>query len=120
MVYGLLRALPGDRAFLPPSSAYPCELDTSVGVPEPHGFAVRSSIVRPCEAAASTASHPAFVTIAIRPFVGETAGVIEMIWVWRERIYFFRWDWTDSIRLIWLNKLHGARRATQGEVFAMG
>jgi len=41
--YGLLRALPGDRAFLPPSSAEACfcELSASVGAPEPHDFAVR-------------------------------------------------------------------------------
>src|SRR5665811_1651467 len=52
MVYGLLRALPGDRAFLPPS---PCgltihlkpgragcisaRLDASIGAPGPHDFA---------------------------------------------------------------------------------
>src|SRR5437762_13872205 len=58
-------------------------------MPEPHGFAVRISAVRPrairqltglvdppChplaspDAVASTASHPAFVTIAKRPSVG--------------------------------------------------
>ena len=43
MVYGLLRALPGDRAFLPPSPAKIAsrELDASVGASGPHGFAVR-------------------------------------------------------------------------------
>ncbi len=56
--YGLLRALPGDRALLPPSSngLRSCprpvgptnlrELDTSIGVSEPHDFTVRSNIVR--------------------------------------------------------------------------
>src|ERR1700738_923795 len=55
---GLLRALPGDRAFLPPSSAdvfclspvWPTqlrELDTSVGASGPHDFAVRGCISRP-------------------------------------------------------------------------
>src|SRR5260370_23677227 len=50
--YGLCRALPGDRALLPPSSAEMfClspvgptqlrELDTSVGASGPHDFAVR-------------------------------------------------------------------------------
>ena len=108
----LLRALPGDRAFLPPS---PCgltamsapgradvasaRLDTSVEVPEPHDLAVRSirlrqkaspglSAVRQLaadvsraaspalpsrvvpDAAASTASPPAFVTFAKHPFTG--------------------------------------------------
>jgi hypothetical protein len=57
MVYGLLRALPGDRAFLPPS---PCglmihlkpgwagcistRLDASIGAPGPHDFAVRDRL----------------------------------------------------------------------------
>src|SRR5260221_14571709 len=56
--YGLFRALPGDRALLPPSSAdmfclSPVgptqlrELDTSVGASGPHDFAVRCNIPRP-------------------------------------------------------------------------
>src|ERR1700686_1445973 len=48
MVYGLFRALPGDRAFLPPSPAKAAfrELDASVGASGPHVFAVRVSAVR--------------------------------------------------------------------------
>ena len=39
---GLLRALPGDQACLTPSSrGKSAKLDTSFGVPEPHGFTVR-------------------------------------------------------------------------------
>src|SRR5450432_3509519 len=98
--YGLCRALPGDRAFLPPSPreygfALPgranktsARLDASVGASGPHDFAVRESVSRPravdrsqvfqpalqsrCaqNAAASTASHPAFVTMANAPLVG--------------------------------------------------
>jgi hypothetical protein len=96
--YDLLRALPGDRAVLPPSPADRLclspvgptqlrKLDTSVGVSGPHDFAVRNNIARPCAAdrsretrpaihdcapdtAASTASRRTSVTIAIRPFVG--------------------------------------------------
>src|ERR1700688_4508462 len=46
---GFLRALPGDRAFLPPSSrgTNPAKLDASVGASGPHDFAVRISIIRP-------------------------------------------------------------------------
>jgi hypothetical protein len=55
---GLCRALPGDRALLPPSSAdmfclSPVgptqlrELDASVGASGPHDFAVRCNISRP-------------------------------------------------------------------------
>ena len=43
--YGLFRALPGDRAFLPPSQAQcasiVAHLNASVGASGPHGFAVR-------------------------------------------------------------------------------
>jgi hypothetical protein len=96
---GLCRALPGDRALLPPSSAdmfclSPVgptqlrELDASVGASGPHDFAVRSNISRQHagdrsrvfrlalrshraqNAAASTASHPAFLTIMTRPLCG--------------------------------------------------
>jgi hypothetical protein len=45
---GFLRALPGDRALLPPSSAKIAfrQLDTSVGVSGPHDFSVRFRTVR--------------------------------------------------------------------------
>jgi hypothetical protein len=72
--YGLFRALPGDRAFLPPSprESLAAKLGANVGAPGPHGFAVRNarSFVlraalrppRPC---------PTSVTIAIRPSGGQ-------------------------------------------------
>src|SRR6266481_6140534 len=95
--YGLCRALPGDRALLPPSPAdmfclSPVgptqlrELDASVGASGPHDFAVReqhlSSACRriahksfdlPCDPIARKTlprpphPHPASVTIMIRP-----------------------------------------------------
>jgi hypothetical protein len=46
------------------------------------------------DAAASTASRPASVTIASRPSGGETAGDIEVIWVWQEQKYFSKQGWT--------------------------
>jgi hypothetical protein len=57
--YGLWRALPGDRAFLPPSRARSSSraLDTSVGVSGPHGFAVRVGVAR--RATPARPSHPA-------------------------------------------------------------
>jgi hypothetical protein len=96
---GFLRALPGDRACLPPSPAdMSClspvgptqlrKLDASVGASGPHDFAVRCNISRPLavdrsqvfqlalqshraqNAAASTAFHPASVTIMTRPSCG--------------------------------------------------
>ncbi len=75
----LLRALPGDRAFLPPS---PCgltamsapgradvasaRLDTSVEVPEPHDLAVRRNAVRQPAADRSRACPPALPS-RVRP-----------------------------------------------------
>ena len=46
---GFFRALPGDRALLPPSPAKVVfrKLDASVGASGPHDFAVRVSIIRP-------------------------------------------------------------------------
>jgi hypothetical protein len=67
---GLYRALPGDRAFLPPSPARSFasrELDASVGASGPHGFTVRDDGIR--HAPPSRPPHPTarFVTIASRP-----------------------------------------------------
>ena len=69
---GFLRALPGDRACLPPSSAKVAfrQLDASVGASGPHDFAVREQSHSSFDVAASTASRPASVTIAKRPSGG--------------------------------------------------
>jgi len=46
---------------------------------------------------ASIASRPAFVTIASRPsWWNETAALIILIWVFRERKYFCKWGWTGN------------------------
>src|SRR5205823_1499324 len=59
MVYGLFRALPGDRAVLPPSLSRiaPQKLDASVGASGPHGFAVRLKHRSSYDTKASTASR---------------------------------------------------------------
>jgi hypothetical protein len=75
----LFRALPGDRAFLPPSprgyrrvrpvraDIASATLDASVGASGPHDFAVRK-LHRPSSAPpASTASRPTFVTLRNAP-----------------------------------------------------
>jgi hypothetical protein len=81
---GLLRALPGDRAFLPPSPAKIafCRLDASVGASGPHDFAVRRRH-RPSSAPpASTASRPYVRDVAQRPLrVGRDPIAIVLIWV---------------------------------------
>ena len=69
--YGLFRALPGDRAFLSPSlrKSLPANL-TPASRRQDHTTSPSASQARSSGATASTASHPAFVTIAIRPSVG--------------------------------------------------
>src|ERR1700716_4758642 len=68
--YDLLRALPGDRALLPPSPpdmlclspVGPTQLrklDASVGASGPHDFAVRNNIAPPCVADRSRETRPA-------------------------------------------------------------
>ena len=66
---GVLRALPGDRAFLPPSSARSSsrQLGISVGMPGPHDFAVRYKLVRLTSHSVHRLPASRVVTIAIRP-----------------------------------------------------
>jgi hypothetical protein len=79
----LFRALPGDRAFLPPSLAEVAfrQLDASVGASGPRDFAVRSQH-RPSSALpASTASRPYVRDVAQRPSEwGGTARDMQVIW----------------------------------------
>jgi hypothetical protein len=92
MVYGLFRALPGDRAFLPPSPAEVSfhKLDASVEASGPHVFAVRVSAVR--------YRHIDVHRIPLRvrddrepPLMwNETAIICEVIWVGGEQKYFFK------------------------------
>src|ERR1700737_2418482 len=99
---GFLRALPGDRACLPPSSrgTNPAKLDASVGASGPHDFAVRVSIIRPArccapDAAASTASRTYVRDDHDTPLcVGRDGRVLEVIWVGGEAKYFSRRGWT--------------------------
>ena len=65
------------------------------------------------DAIASTASRPAFVTIASRPSVGRDAGDLLLIWVRRERKYFCNQDWTGQITLIRFNKSPATRSERQ-------
>src|SRR5882724_11401801 len=74
---GFLRALPGDRAFLPPSSPRSFasrELDTSVGASGPHDFAVRGNAPSSEACPASTASRTQRRDDAQRPSCGVREG----------------------------------------------
>ena len=77
MVYGFFRALPGvPGLFATVIGAASRQLDTSVGVPGPHDFSVRSQMPSSGAPSASTASRPAFVDVAQRPFGGTGRQVI--------------------------------------------
>src|SRR5216684_4822431 len=122
--YGVCRALPGDRALLPPSSAdrfclSPVgptqlrELDTSVGASGPHDFAVRSNISRQHAGDRSRIQEPALrshraqnaaASTASRPYVrddhdtpllwGGMRKVLDVIWGVRKQKYFCKGGWT--------------------------
>src|SRR3981081_3763919 len=76
MVYGLYRALPGDRAFLPPSPALlSANLTPASGRQDPTS-SPSASAPFVIGASASTASRRAAVTIACRPSLWDgTAGI---------------------------------------------
>ena len=59
-LYGLLRALPGERALLPPSpcGSLPAKLGASIAAPGPHDFAVRLRPVRRITPEPKRPSHP--------------------------------------------------------------
>src|SRR2546428_5786377 len=68
-LYGLLRALPGERAFLPPSPLRRLLLESLAPASrrQDHTTSPYASAPFVKGASASTASHPALVTIAKRP-----------------------------------------------------
>ena len=74
---GFLRALPGDRAFLPPSQVtmrkHRHQVDASVEASGSHDFAVRQRHRSSFGAFASIASRPTFVTMANAPLSSEMA-----------------------------------------------
>ena len=70
MVYGLLRALPGDRALLPPSPADHSANLTPASRRQDHTTLPSASAPFVKGASTSTASRPASVTIASRPSCG--------------------------------------------------
>jgi hypothetical protein len=73
---GFLRALPGDRAFLPPSSLRSVLLKNLMPASGHQDHTTSPSASAPFvkSASASTASRPAAVTIACRPSVGRDSG----------------------------------------------
>jgi hypothetical protein len=91
MVLRLIRALPGDHAWLPPSPVDRIhELSACIGAPEPHDFAVRSDIARRIDITASIASRPTFVTTRTPLLPRRDTKLIMLILANREAKYFSR------------------------------
>jgi hypothetical protein len=73
------------------------KLDTSVGVPGPHGFAVRKQLHSSRKPPASIASRPAFDTFAQRPFCRDRMSIVlEVIWGRGQPKSFFKRDLTEG------------------------
>src|ERR1700733_9841844 len=96
MVYGLYRALPGDRLSCHRRLQKICKLDAGVEASGPHVFAVRRQTPSSQALSASTASRPAFVTTAKRPSVGRDGERYRLIWVFGKSEYFFKRGWTAA------------------------
>src|ERR1700681_3459308 len=96
---GFLRALPGDRAFLSPSSLRSLLLKnlTPASRRQDHTTSPSAVALFVKSAAASIASNPASVTIAIRPSSGVDGGVMKLIWVKREAGNFSKRGWTRPL-----------------------
>src|ERR1700728_1302420 len=72
----------------------PAKLDASVGASGPHDFAVRKHAPSSEAPPASTASLPAFVTIAIRPCMGRDGASCKFDLGLRRSQIFLQKDWT--------------------------
>src|SRR3984957_9082448 len=93
----LFRALPGDRAFLPPSLAKVAfrQLDASIGASGPHDFAVRASAARLASLPRPLHPAPTFVTMANAPLIEVGRGeLVKMICPTAKAKYFRKEGWT--------------------------
>ena len=99
--YGLCRALPGDRACLPPSQAtmdkHRRQLDASVGASGPPGFAVCNNLTRLLKL-----RHPPHPAPNVRddgetPLFRVRDGIALLLFLANQKAkYFFAKDWTDA------------------------
>src|SRR5258707_127757 len=95
---GLLRALPGDRAFLPPSPLRSLLLKnlTPASGRQDHTPSPSASAPFVKSASASTASCPASVTISSRPSVGQDGKSYSLICISEKQKYFGKGGWTGQ------------------------
>jgi hypothetical protein len=114
VVYGLLRALPGDRALLPPSRSRSLlleSLNASVGASGPHDFAVRDARARPSLTLRPPHPTATFVTCATPLLSGETRRLTSLICPTTEAKYFCAEGWTGFWRFARRVTLSQAGRA---------
>jgi hypothetical protein len=112
---GFLRALPGDRALLSPSSADHSANLTPASRRQDH--TTRRPRQRRSSKAHARPPHPVPNVRDDRetPLMWDgMAGIMELIWGKREGIYFSRGDWTGRIGLIWFNKFVVVRKSAAG------
>src|SRR5450432_3405223 len=121
MVLRLIRDLPGDRAFLPPSLVdHPTNLAPASGrqdhtiSPSARNAARRANQLRPAMCV-HRIPLPTSVTIASRPslWVRDTRMIV-LIWGRSKAEYFSRADWTSQIALNPVTKLAFARTSFSG------
>src|SRR5712671_4420483 len=101
---GVLRALLGDHAWLPPSPVRRRKrlhvLSACIGAPGPHDFAVRCSIIRPRKKLRLTLPRPSHPVPNVRddrdtPLLwAGTRETVSLIWGKREAEYFCAKGWT--------------------------
>jgi hypothetical protein len=108
---GFLRALPGDRAFLPPSSVKsPTNLTPASGCQDHTPSPSAGNIARLASYRVHRIPRPTFVTIAKRPSCGQrNGGKIPMISDFPKEKYVCAQIWTTQITMISLTKLAFAR-----------
>jgi hypothetical protein len=95
MVYGLLRAHPGDRALLPPSPARLSASLTPASRCQVHTTWPSTLATPVSRAKASTASGPDVRDVRETPLVGQDARDIDLSRVHRQEEYFLRRGFTD-------------------------
>src|ERR1700738_4268821 len=110
--YGLLRALPGDRAFLPPSLADVAANLMPASGHQDHATSPSASALFVSQRFRVHRIPPRVDDVGQRPSVGRTRGSVPLICPTGPAEYFFNRDWTGQIALIRLDKSAFCSRAT--------
>src|SRR5450432_3547212 len=112
MVLRLIRDLPGDHAWLPPSSRRmsPARLSACIGAPGPHDFAVRRHAARRIDTASVHRIPPHVRDDAYAPLAEAGREKKATLRSEEKADYFSRWIWTILTGLIQLANFAFRRR----------